>query len=87
MHFHSKIGVFTAVMLQVEFFWIAIPCSVVVGYQCFGGTCCLHLQGEVNGTGKIGIGIEYKRGQSLAANRKWEGVVWQPVGSRKRQGY
>jgi hypothetical protein len=22
------------------------PCSDVVGYQCFGGPCCLHLQGE-----------------------------------------
>jgi len=26
--------------------------SDVVQYQCFGGPCCLHLQGEVNGTGK-----------------------------------
>jgi hypothetical protein len=25
-----------------------IPCSVAVGYQSFGGTCCLHLQCEVN---------------------------------------
>jgi hypothetical protein len=22
-------------------------CSVVVGYQRFGGPCCLHLEGEV----------------------------------------
>jgi len=29
-------------MIQVKFFW------VVVGYQCFGGPCCL-LQGEVRG--------------------------------------
>jgi hypothetical protein len=23
-------------------------CSDVVGYQCFGGPCCLHLQGDIN---------------------------------------
>jgi len=23
-----------------------MPCNVVVGYQGFGGPCCLHLQGE-----------------------------------------
>jgi len=26
--------------------------SVAVGYQCFRGPCCLHLQGEVTGNGK-----------------------------------
>jgi hypothetical protein len=31
---------FTAVMLQVQVFWVA------VGYQRFGRPCCLHLQGE-----------------------------------------
>jgi hypothetical protein len=35
---------FTAVMFQVEVFWIVTPCSVVVGYRRFGGPCCLHLQ-------------------------------------------
>jgi hypothetical protein len=29
------------------------------------------------------IGVEYKRGQNQAANRKWERVVWQPVGGRE----
>jgi len=24
-----------------------MQCSVVIGYQHFGGLCCLHLQGEV----------------------------------------
>jgi len=35
----------------------------VVGYQCFGRPCCLHLQGEENDAGKGGIdaGREYKR--------------------------
>jgi hypothetical protein len=30
-------------------FWVLILCRDVVGYQHFGGPCCLHLQGEVNG--------------------------------------
>jgi hypothetical protein len=33
------------------------PCSVVVGYQRFGGPRCFHLQVEVNGMGKNGIDI------------------------------
>jgi hypothetical protein len=34
------------VTFQVEVFWVVMPCSVVVGYQRFGGQCCLYLQGE-----------------------------------------
>jgi hypothetical protein len=37
---------------QAEVFWVVTPKSVVVGYQHFGGPCCLHLQCEVNGAGK-----------------------------------
>jgi len=33
-------------MFQVEVFWVVTPCIVVVGYQSFGGPCCLHLQGD-----------------------------------------
>jgi hypothetical protein len=25
--------------------WAVMPCSVILGYQCFRGPCCLHLQG------------------------------------------
>jgi len=32
-----------AMMFQVEVFWVVIPCSHVVRYQCFRGPCCLHL--------------------------------------------
>jgi hypothetical protein len=39
-------------VIQVEVFWIVMPCSGVVGYQCFGGCCCFHLQGVMNGNGK-----------------------------------
>jgi hypothetical protein len=36
-----------AVMFQDEVFWFVTLCNVVVGYQCFRGSCHLHLQGEV----------------------------------------
>jgi hypothetical protein len=35
--------VFTAVIFQVEVFWTVTPCSVVVGYQRFRGSCCTRL--------------------------------------------
>jgi len=38
----------TALNIPVEVFWVMTPCSVPVGYQRFGGPCCLPLQGEVN---------------------------------------
>jgi len=49
---------------QITVFQVMIPCSDVVGYQCFRGPCCLHFQSEVNGTEKEGVatGREYKRG-------------------------
>jgi len=37
------LNVFTAVKVHVEFFWVVTPCSVVVGYRCLGGPCCLRL--------------------------------------------
>jgi hypothetical protein len=27
-------------------FWVVAPCSLVEVYQRFGGTCCLHHQGD-----------------------------------------
>jgi hypothetical protein len=36
---------FTAVKMQVEVFWVVMPCSDVVGYQRFIDPCCLHLLG------------------------------------------
>jgi hypothetical protein len=36
-------------LFQVKVFWVMTPCNVVAGYQRFGGTCYLHLQGEVSG--------------------------------------
>jgi len=31
----------------IPVFWVVAPCSMVAGYQRFGGPYCLHLQGEV----------------------------------------
>jgi hypothetical protein len=36
-----------AVKIQVEVFWVVMLCSAVVGYKCFRGSCCPHLQVEV----------------------------------------
>jgi hypothetical protein len=49
-----RFEVLRVVKTQVEVFWVVMQCSVVVGYQCLGGACCLHLQGEVTGNGKKG---------------------------------
>jgi hypothetical protein len=40
-----------------------MPCSVVVGYHCFTGPGCLHLQAEVTDDGKncIDLGLECRR--------------------------
>jgi len=39
--FYYKTNTFKSSLL------VCTPSSVVVGYQHFGGSCCLHLQGEV----------------------------------------
>jgi len=41
----AKFEVFTAVKIEVEFFWVVTPCSVMVGYQHFGGPYCMHVLG------------------------------------------
>jgi hypothetical protein len=40
------------IMFKAKVFLVVTPRSVAVGYQCFGGSCCLHHQGNVNGAGK-----------------------------------
>jgi len=37
-------------VIQVVVFSVVTPCSVAVGHQRFGGSSCLHLQGEDGGT-------------------------------------
>jgi hypothetical protein len=34
--------VLTAVSTKMAVFWVVAPCSLVEGYQRFGGRCCLH---------------------------------------------
>jgi hypothetical protein len=36
--------VLKAVKMSMLIFWVVTPCALVSRYQCFGGTCCLHLQ-------------------------------------------
>jgi hypothetical protein len=40
---NRALGTLTAVKIQINVFWVVTPCSVVVGYQGFGGPCCLHI--------------------------------------------
>jgi hypothetical protein len=40
----KRFEAFIALKIQVEVFWAVTPCSVVIGYQRFGGPCCIHLQ-------------------------------------------
>jgi len=40
----ARFEVFTAVEMELMVCWFVAPCSVVVGYQRFGGPCCLRLQ-------------------------------------------
>lgn len=37
--------VLAAVSAKVTFLWYAVSCTLVVGYQHFGRTCCFQLQG------------------------------------------
>jgi len=30
--------------IHIMVFWVVMPYSDMVGYQCFGGPCCLHLK-------------------------------------------
>jgi len=49
-----RLDIFMAVKIQVMVFWAVTLCSVVVWYQCFGGSCCLHLYPEGGSTIKTG---------------------------------
>jgi len=44
----ARFDVFAAVKIQVGALWFIAPCSVAVGYQGFGGPCCLHFQYHSN---------------------------------------
>jgi len=40
-------------MMKIQFvFWLVTPYSNVVGYICFRGLYCFHVQGKVSGVWK-----------------------------------
>jgi hypothetical protein len=43
---YTGLELFTLMKFHITVFWIMTPCSYVVGYQCFGGLCCLHEDGS-----------------------------------------
>jgi len=60
-------------MFQVEVFWVVMTCSAVIGYQCFRGPYCLHLQGEVARMGENSIDMGLNWGGVTGATRKCRG--------------
>jgi len=36
-----RLEIFIAVKIHVRVFWVTIPCSDMVGYQCSRGHCCM----------------------------------------------
>jgi hypothetical protein len=46
---------FVMMFLPVEVFWVVMPCSAMVGYQCLRGPCCLHFHPEDGGSKVHGI--------------------------------
>jgi len=59
LYYISEIPVLNLSLLrfQGEIFWVVMPCSAVVVYQCFRGPCCLHftLKKEAAWTSNAGI--------------------------------
>lgn len=45
----------TSWKMKISVFWVAMPCSLVVHYQCFRGNCCLNLQCTAQKTEAIGF--------------------------------
>jgi hypothetical protein len=69
---------------QVEVPWVVMPSSVAVGYQCFRGSFCFHLQDEVTVSGKKRIGMECKKGRE--GKGREGGVLATSVTSGTRAG-
>lgn len=38
-------AIFIAGIVQIMFFWVLTPCSLVGEYEFFGETCCFNFQG------------------------------------------
>jgi hypothetical protein len=44
---------FMAMKIEFMVLWVVEPCSLIVGYCCFGGHCCLCVQGGDGGSAVI----------------------------------
>jgi hypothetical protein len=42
----ARFEVFMTKKIEFMVFWVVASCNVMVGYQHFGGLCCLHLWGS-----------------------------------------
>jgi hypothetical protein len=49
---HCRISSWVRIV-QGKAFWVVTLCNAGVGYWCFWGSCFLHIQGKVNGAGKV----------------------------------
>jgi len=56
------------VKIQVEVIWVVTPCSDMVGYERFGGPCCLHLQGEDGGSKVLRNTTRFHNSEGLGLN-------------------
>ena len=45
-HCDCEVKVLTVVSVQSVVLWFVTPSTLVEGYKCLGGTCCLHLQAK-----------------------------------------
>jgi hypothetical protein len=50
--------------IQVPVFWVMTPFGDAVGYQRFGESCCLRLQGEGGDLGKKLLHLHKGKGKS-----------------------
>jgi hypothetical protein len=58
LHYTKSFGAFAADMFQIEVFCAVTQYSIVVGYQHFGGPCCLHLHWVVTSCNDV---VGYQR--------------------------
>jgi hypothetical protein len=59
LNIHLTFDVLTAVKMSIVVFRVLTPCDLVGGYQCFGGTYRLHLQGDDGGDTLLSFRFKY----------------------------
>jgi hypothetical protein len=70
--FTPKVSETSHLKTMIADFWDVEPCNLIEVYECFGGVCCRHHQGEtaVNLHRIVGFQV------LAAANMKMAVVVW-----------